>query len=135
MVYNRYTPVYNKKLDYNTNALSYYDYLAKVNEFLKMMGIQIEEYDGILAKKLLDINTRLDEYLKAWDKNLEAFPDNVEILLQQWMGDGTLDHIINETIFNDLNTEIDNVEVRMNNNLSELYQELEQIGTTRFIRN
>src|SRR5699024_9084170 len=33
------------------------------------------------------------------DLRLEEFPENVELLLQEWLSDGTLDHIINETIF------------------------------------
>ena len=42
----------------------------------------------------------MTERLNDWDERLEKFPENVELLLQDWLSDGNLDHIINETIFN-----------------------------------
>lgn len=135
MGYNRYTPVYTKKANYNTNSPSYYDYLARVNEFLKMIGNRVEEYDEILAAKLKEISDRLDYYMEEWDKRLEQFPENVENLLIEWLENGTLDDIINENIFADLNTKIENIETNINSRVSVLTQEIDQVGTTKIIRN
>lgn len=35
--YGSYAPWYDDKADYNTNAKSYYDYLARINQYLKIM--------------------------------------------------------------------------------------------------
>lgn len=82
-------PYYPDSSDYNTNAPSYYDDLARKSKLIQLLSERIWEYDEKLAKRF-----------DAWDKNLEDFPEDVESLLQDWLSDGTLDHIINETIFN-----------------------------------
>ena len=82
-------PNYPDDTDYTTNANSYYDDLARKQKLIELLAKKIWEYDEELAKRF-----------EAWDKNLEDFPEDVKILLQQWVDDGTLDHIINDTIFN-----------------------------------
>lgn len=86
---NRPFTNYPDDTDYTTNAPSYYDDLARKNKLIEMLSKKIWEYDEELAKRF-----------EAWDKNLEDFPEDVKKLLQQWLDDGTLDHIINDTIFN-----------------------------------
>lgn len=81
-------PYYPDSSDYNTNAPSYYDDLARKNKLIELLSKRIWEYDEELAKRF-----------DAWDKNLEEFDDEVLRLLQEWMDDGTFDHIINEEIF------------------------------------
>lgn len=121
-----YFPVYNKDTDYNTNAKSYYDYLARVNEFLKVMGIRLEEYDGILKDKLEEINRKID-----------ALEPVFRDLMQKWLDDGTIEEIINVNIFNDLNTQIKNLDAKVRKNeinLIDIHDELDGIGTTRIER-
>src|SRR5699024_8648515 len=76
-----------------------------------MLAKKMWEYEETLDLTLEQITNRLESYieendqlmadrLEQWDLNLEKFPENVELLLQEWLSDGTLDHIINETIFN-----------------------------------
>lgn len=81
-------PRYNNDNDYNTNAPSYYDELARKNKLIELLSKKIWEYDKELAK-------RFDE----WDKNLEEFDDEVMKLLRSWINDGTMAAIINEEIF------------------------------------
>ena len=87
--FNSRIPRYNDSSDYTTNAPSYYDDLARKNKLLKTLATRIWEYDKEMYKRF-----------KEWDQNLKDFPDDVKKLLEKWLKDGTLDHIINDTIFN-----------------------------------
>lgn len=93
-----YKPFYSDSADYNTNAPSYYDYLARNNKLIEILAKRIWEYDEELAKRF-----------EEWDKNLEELPEDLKNLLIEWMEDGTLDDIINHNIFNDLNDTINRV--------------------------
>ncbi|MDN6146918.1 MAG: hypothetical protein L0J02_12135, partial [Tetragenococcus koreensis] len=93
-----YEPWYNDKTDYNTNAPSYYDYLARMHKLIHLLADRIWEYDKELAKRF-----------EEWDKRIEHMPEDLKRMLEEWMKDGTLDEIINENIFNDLNEKIDGV--------------------------
>ena len=96
---NRFFPFYDDDNDYNVNAPSFYDYLSRQQKLIEKLAKRIWEYDKVLAAKLDEINQTMTDYLNQWDANLEQFPENVETLLKEWLNDGTLDHIINETIF------------------------------------
>ena len=108
---NRRYPRYPDDADYQTNAPSYYEDLARKQKLIEMLAKKIWEYEETLDLTLEQITNRLECYieendqlmadrLEQWDLNLEKFPENVELLLQEWLSDGTLDHIINDTIFN-----------------------------------
>lgn len=86
--FNSRIPFYNDSSDYTTNAPSYYDDLARKNKLIKHLALRIWDYDKEMLKRL-----------EEWDKNLEDFPEDVKKLLEKWLKDGTLDEIINETIF------------------------------------
>jgi len=88
-------PYYNDESDYVTNAPSYYDDLARKQRLIKYLAEKIGEYDKELEKRF-----------KEWDDLIQRFPENVEHLLIKWMEDGTLDKIINENIFKELNKDI-----------------------------
>ena len=94
-------PFYTDNADYNTNAKSYYDDLARKNKLIEILAKRIWEYDEELAKRF-----------EEWDKNLEELPEDLKNLLVEWMEDGTLDDIINHNIFNDLNNTINRVAKR-----------------------
>lgn len=91
---------YSDDADYNTNANSYYDDLARKQHLIKLLSEKIWQYENTLNETLQDIESRVQQRFAEWDGRIESFPDNVESLLQDWLSDGTLDHIINETIFN-----------------------------------
>lgn len=94
-------PFYTDNADYNTNSKSYYDDLARKNKLIEILAKRIWQYDEELAKRF-----------EEWDRNLEELPEDLEKLLVGWMEDGTLDDIINQNIFNDLNDTINRVAKR-----------------------
>lgn len=98
-------PKYPDDHDYTTNAPSYYDDLARKSKLIQLLSERIWEYDEELAKRF-----------EAWDQNLEEFDDEVLKLLQEWINDGTMDHIINEEIFSWKadKTELDAVQALLN---------------------
>ena len=108
---NKRFPKYPDDADYNTNSPSYYDDLARKQKLIELLAKKIWEYEETLDLTLEEISERLETYIQEndnlmsdrlaeWDLRLEKFPENVEMLLQEWLSDGTLDHIINDTIFN-----------------------------------
>lgn len=97
--YFRRIPKYYDDQDYNTNAPSYYDDLARKQKLIELLSKKIWKYEETLDLTLEDIESRVQQRFSEWDGRIESFPDNVESLLQDWLSDGTLDHIINETIF------------------------------------
>ena len=97
--FNSRIPRYNDDSDYTTNAPSYYDDLARKNKLLKTLSYRIWEYQEVINKQFNEWDEEIRQRFLEWDKNLEEFDDEVLRLLKEWLEDGTLDHIINETIF------------------------------------
>jgi len=112
--FNSRKPRYNDDSDYTTNAPSYYDDLARKNQLIKHLAKRIWEYEKKLHDSLEEIENILNNYINIIDGKIElidhvigeGFNDRIEILLREWVSDGTLNHIINEEIFGDLNLEI-----------------------------
>lgn len=102
-------PFYSDASDYNTNAKSYYDDLAKKEHLFRILAHRIWEYDEELAKRF-----------EEWDRLIENFPEDVKKLLQKWLEDGTLKDIINEEIFEDLNNLINALSVRVGKNENDI---------------
>ena len=94
---NKRYPRYPDDADYTTNAPSYYDDLARKNKLIKKLAKRIWEYDKILADSLEEIEEVLRQVI---DKIGEGFNEEIYQLLVKWVEDGTLDHIINETLMN-----------------------------------
>lgn len=86
--FGNYDPQYQDDADYTTNSPSYYADLARKQGLIELLSKRIWEYDEELGKRFA-----------AWDKNLEEFDDEVKLLLQTWIDDGTFATIINEEIF------------------------------------
>lgn len=89
-------PFYDNRADYNTNSKSYYDDLARKTRLISILGHRIWEYDEEMVKRL-----------EEWDSRLEHFPEDIKHLLEKWIEDGTLDEIINENIFGELDASVD----------------------------
>ena len=106
--FNSRIPRYNDDSDYTTNAPSYYDDLARKQKLIKELAKRIWEYDKQLDQSLENIENVLNEYITIVDGKLElidhiigeGFNDRIEVLLREWVNDGTLNHIINVEIFN-----------------------------------
>lgn len=94
---NKRFPKYPDDTDYNTNAPSYYDDLARKQKLIKLLSKRIWEYDKTLNMKLEEIEKVLEEMIY---KIGEGFNEEIYDLLILWIEDGTLDHIINVTLMN-----------------------------------
>ena len=98
--FNSRIPRYNDDSDYTTNAPSYYDDLARKNQLLKTLSYRIWEYQEVINKQFNEWDEQIKEYFLEWQKNLEEFDEEVMKLLRQWMEDGTMADLINETLLN-----------------------------------
>ena len=83
---NKY-PFYSDEADYNTNAPSYYDDLARKAELIKILAHRIWEYDEELRKRF-----------ERWDKLMEAFPEIAKELFREWLRNGTIEAIIRDEL-------------------------------------
>ena len=84
--YNRRVPRYlDDDSDFSTNAESYYKNLARKERLIKELSLMIAEYDKELAKRFAE-----------WDKLIERFPEDVRLLLEKWLLDGTLGDILTD---------------------------------------
>ena len=72
-----YKPWYDTQADYNTNAKSYYDYLARYNHFL---GIVNDYLNRLLNRDLLVKDTKTIDLTKLgdWLNNGGCYPDNYD---------------------------------------------------------
>ena len=83
MTYNKpLFPFYDDENDYNTNAPSFYDYLAKQQKLIKKLATRIWEYDERLDKRLEDLENVLQGYLTQWDERIENLDKEVEHILR-----------------------------------------------------
>lgn len=107
-------PFYKDDADYTTNAPSYYDDLARKNKLIQHLAEKIYDYDTILKTSLEEIEQILEQVI---DKIGEGFNAEIADLLILWVEDGTLDHIINETLMNKKadKTELEALETALNN--------------------
>lgn len=82
-----YTPFYSDKADYNTNAPSYYDDLARKSKLIEILAHRIWEYDEELRKRF-----------KEWDELIKQFPLIAEELFREWLRNGTIEAIIRDEL-------------------------------------
>lgn len=86
MRYDTFNPRYlSDDSDFNTNADSYYKDLARKERLIKELALMIAEYDKELAKRF-----------EEWDDLILRFPEDVRLLLEQWLLDGTLGDILTD---------------------------------------
>ena len=83
---NKY-PFYSDEADYNTNAPSYYDDLARKTKLIEILAHRIWEYDEELKKRF-----------KEWDNLMKAFPEIAEQLFREWLRNGTIEAIIRDEL-------------------------------------
>lgn len=111
-----YKAWYNQDADYNTNARSYMDYLARHNKFMKVLVEDYEVFKEIVIEELKQIK---------FNAEME-----VEDILLNWLDDGTLYRIINEEVFgnkadtewveNQLNQLREDIQNDVNNQITDL---------------
>lgn len=90
------------------DSLSYYELLCKVVAYLNDV---IENVDGLKIDidKLLAAYGELENYVNNYFNNLDVQAE-INVKLDIMASDGTLAQIINEQIFNELNTRVTNLE-------------------------
>lgn len=92
-------------------SLSYYENLCR---FMAVLSKVIESQNN-LQDELYQLKDWIDTQLESYSKEQ----------LQEWLNDGTLENIINESLFNNLKTQIENLETNKTN-LTEYNQNIIQ---------
>ena len=96
-MYRRF-PRYPDDADYQTNAPSYYEDLAKKQKLIQLLAEKIWDYDERLDERLEDLENVLQDYLTQWDERIENLDDEVSDIFVTWLEDGTLEKIINHDV-------------------------------------
>ena len=118
---NKRFPRYPDDADYQTNAPSYYEDLARKQELIKKLSKKVWEYDQTLNMKLEEIEELVKKVLLKLE---DEFNEEIYDLLVLWVEDGTLDFIINETL---MNKKADKTDLEMTNEIiSKLESELKE---------
>ena len=95
---NKRYPRYPDDADYQTNAPSYYEDLARKQKLIQLLAEKIWEYDERLDERLEDLENVLQDYLSQWDERIENLDDEVSHIFVTWLEDGTLEKIINHDV-------------------------------------
>ena len=88
---NRRYPLYPDDADYQTNAPSYYEDLARKHELIKKLSNKIWEYDQILYKKLKEVESTLQEYADILDGKIENFDRIILEKTEKWLAENMED--------------------------------------------
>lgn len=95
---NKRYPNFPDDADYNTNAPSYYDDLARKQKLIELLSKKIWDYDERLDQRIADLEEVLASYLTQWDERIENLDDEVSHIFVSWLNDGTLEQIINHDV-------------------------------------
>ena len=88
---NRRYPRYPDDADYQTNAPSYYEDLARKHELIKKLSNKIWEYDQILYKKLKEVESTLQEYADILDGKVNDFDRIILEKTEKWLAENMED--------------------------------------------
>ena len=88
---NRRYPLYPDDADYQTNAPSYYEDLARKHELIKKLSNKIWEYDQILYKKLKEVESTLQEYADILDGKVNDFDRIILEKTEKWLAENMED--------------------------------------------
>ena len=86
---NRRYPRYPDDADYQTNAPSYYEDLARLQKLFE-----------ILSKRIWDYDREIAEYFKRWEENLKNINHEVIKMMIDWLDTGILEDILNNELLN-----------------------------------
>lgn len=88
---------------YDLNVYSsmelYYSIAKKLNEVIN----ELSRFEGVLSEEIIKQNEVLSQILN------EGLVEEVSKKLQQWLNDGTLEEVINVSLFEDLNNKFDKI--------------------------
>lgn len=100
------------------DSLSYYENLCKLtNKINEVITTQNTQVDAIV--ELQDLYVQLKDYVDNYFTNLDV-QNEINNKLDQMATDGTLDNIINQEIFGEINQNISNLQTSVNNINTEL---------------
>ena len=88
---NRRYPLYPDDADYQTNAPSYYEDLARKHELIKKLSNKIWEYDQILYEKLKEVENTLQEYADILDGKVNDFDRIILEKTEKWLAENMED--------------------------------------------
>ena len=69
--YRRHAPHFDNRVNFETNSLSYYEYLGKIREILKGF---FEEYDSFNK----EMHSKFDQYVIDTDKRVDEIISRIE---------------------------------------------------------
>ena len=127
---NKRYPRYPDDADYQTNAPSYYEDLARKHKLIQLLAEKIWEYENTLDETLEQIEQRLTDYitendilmnerLENWDQRIAEMPEEMRSLFVTWLNDGTLEQIINHDVLGNkadktyVDSEIENLTTKL----------------------
>lgn len=93
-----YKSWYNQDADYNTNAKSYMDYLARHNKFMKVLVEDYEVFKEIMTEEFKQFQLDTGETIESFQSRLDNIQQEMTDLFLVWLEDGTLEEIINVNI-------------------------------------
>lgn len=88
---NRFYPQYPDGTDYNTNANSYYDDLAKKQKLFEILANKILEYDKTLEATIEEVKKVLTEYSDILDGKIENFDKIIFDKVTEWIDENLED--------------------------------------------
>ncbi len=92
------------------------------------LGYLIRKYSQ-LYDSYGDLNEKYQKLIDVYEQIKGDLNNVTKDILEEWLNDGTLAQIINETIFNELNTKIDTLTARMDTISDELNKEFNDLRT------
>ena len=94
---NRRYPRYPDDADYQTNAPSYYEDLARKHGLIKELSNKIWEYDKILYEKLKEVEDTLQEYADILDGKINDFDQIILTKTEKWL-DENMEDILTQAV-------------------------------------
>ena len=94
---NKRYPRYPDDADYQTNAPSYYEDLARKHGLIKELSNKIWEYDKILYEKLKEVEDTLQEYSDILDGKINDFDQIILTKTEKWL-DENMEDILTQAV-------------------------------------
>ena len=90
-------PRYPRDTDYNTNAPSYYDDLARKQGLIEELSHKVWHYDKILYRKLKEVEETLKKYADILDGKIDDFDDIILSKTENWL-DENMENILHDAV-------------------------------------
>lgn len=97
-----FDPIYSDKSDFNTNAKSYYDALARNKEFLKLFTEKLIQLHNELQKEFDEVEEFTKEKIDEFQKRLDGIKEEMKEFFTEWLADGTIEDIIQKYLSEDI---------------------------------